>query len=167
MDFETVVGLLVFFFYVVPVILKKVRRKKNAGKPPVGKPPKQGLAARFAEKAQLVIKDLEKQAAESRKNKSRAKETGSPWDGLVAADDSKEPEFDYFEPIDEPEEPAPVKAAEPIKPVVPVRPVKRKVPAAGQPLPATVTTAMTPEGLRNAVIWSEILSPPLALRDDG
>ena len=166
MNFETIIGLLVLFFYVMPKILKKIRGTKTAGKPPVGQPPKQGLAARFAEKAQQVIKELEKQAAESRRNNSQGKEKGNPWDGLVGADDRGEPE--------EHEKPAPlvpVKAAETIKPIVPVTPLKKMTPAppvsaTDQPLTATMMTAATPDGLRNAVIWSEILSPPLALRDD-
>lgn len=182
MDFETVVGLLVFFFYVLPVILKKIRGKKKAAKQPTEKPAKQSLAQKFAEKAQLVIKELEKQAAENRKNKSGSKEDTDFWDHIAAADRSAEPVFDHFEPVDEEEEPekpsplAPVTAAAPYKPIKPaarVKPTKRTVPAplvptaADQLLPTTATTIMTPQALRNAVIWSEILSPPLALRNDG
>ena len=110
----------------------------------------------------------EKLEAQSRKSDS----TASQWDQLKRGDRAGGPPTNAYElsledlVLEEEEEPE--------KPVgQPPRPPSRVQPQPGggkQPEsraaePLSAKTALTPEALRNAVIWSEILGPPVALRD--
>ncbi len=164
---DDIITLIVIVIAVVSAVskIKSQQKEKSGPKPAAGSELGTKLKAFFAE----VQRSFEEQ-------KTKAPSGASRWEQLQSAGRTEEtPARNYeltLEDLELEEEqppPAPVK-----KP--PVRPARaRPRPAAGQPVhsapaacksePLDQKAAPCPEFLRRAVVWSEILGPPVALRD--
>ena len=170
MDFESLIWIIIFLVYVASVILKKVRSASKPGE-------KRAAKKRPAWKAKLdKFLSQVKQEIKAAKQEDLKKETG--WERFLPPEDD-EPELAMedvtladLEPVRQeippervvrvPEKtlspkikPAPVKVvAESIEPAVSEKEIRPKGLAFGV------------QDLRRAIIWSEILGPPLALRDE-
>jgi hypothetical protein len=160
---------------VIIIIVSAISRIKTAQKPKAGAKPAppsdlgSKLKAFFAE----VQQRLEEQAPDGPSRASR-------WDGLSNADPTKsssapsyEMSLDDLELEYEEAQPTPEPVKKPsLRPAMtPTRP-QEKLPDSGRPrlcapeaMPAKA--APCPEFLRRAVVWSEILGPPVALRDSS
>ena len=149
MKSENVIWIIIFLFYVVSVILKKVRAASKPGNQGVAKKPPE-----WREKLNKLFAQIQQQAA-------REEET---FEDLELA--REEVPFDTIEPVIE-KSPLPKR-----KPLVPERKpsvvadAKRLKPAVSVKKSQPKDLAFGIQDLRKAVIWSEILAPPLALRDD-
>ena len=144
MKFEYLIGIIIFLVYVVSMVLKRARAgSKAGGKGIIGGGWKSKLDG-FMSKAQQELKAAKQEALK--------KKTG--WEEILPSED-EEPKSIRQRISPAPKiKPAPAKAvAESMKPTV----SKKKY------LPKD--SVYGTQDLRKAVIWSEILAPPLALRD--
>jgi hypothetical protein len=158
MKFEHLIWIIIPLIYVVTVILKKVYAASKTGD--------QGIAKRRPERREKLDKFLSqaRQEQEIAKQEDSNKETG--WEEILPQeDDEPEPVRKEISPERTEQvlektplrkiKPAPVKAvAESIDPGVSGEAILQRDLAYGV------------QDLRKAVIWSEILAPPLALRDE-
>ena len=151
-----------FYFFVLPLILKKIQAGKKPA--PVSEPVKKlSLFNRISRQIRQFILELENQA---RQQRQAGNDTGSVWDRLVkdeelSSDFKTETEDAVFnEPgviVPQKElqkQPAPEKAQCPVKRG---RHWKKEH--------VSAHCRFKSNQLQNAVIWSEILSSPVALRD--
>ena len=170
MKFEHLIWIIIFLVYVVSAIIKKVRAASKISE--------KGIAKRLPKWKEKLNKFMSqvKQEIDTAKQEDLEKETG--WERFLPREDD-EPELamadvtiEDLEPIRKktpPEKvvrvlektpspkikPAPVKVvAESIEPTVSGKEI----------LPKDLEFGI--QDLRKAVIWSEILAPPLALRDE-
>ena len=162
MDFDSIIMFLfIMAFFVLPSILKQIQaRKKKAAKPKETKK-KPSIFGRIGEQIQQFIQELENQAKQQKKE-TRDQET--IWETLAEEEDAspvfesagEDAGFSEFEP----------KEVEP--------PAKKRIrsrryeqePCIKEPLyPLREKYCFKSNPLQNAIIWSEILSKPLALRD--
>ncbi len=190
MDFGDVITLILFLIFIGAPLLKR----KKAQKPGKSKQSGFSVLRKISEAIREAAREMEAQAEQARKkeasrqNKPPVDQTGEAsvnqtfWDKI---DDRKE--FDFY-----PEEPG-VRVLEQIEAVnektllVSVKKEPRRKPAkipetriskaparnscgheamqARCPMPATRRLPARARGLRKAVIWSEILGKPVALRD--
>lgn len=180
MEIEGVIGLLVLALYVWSLI----RRKKKKERIAAASAPKQGLMSQLTDRIRLFVGELEKKAAETRKAGEGVKNDASMWDRLSGdkhppqwqrdevADEDDAPlgwELDSWEPdsVEVEDEPAPSAKVPPPPVTVPPPVVAKPMSVTGKLVSQPGHLYFTPDTLRNAVVWSEILSPPLALRKDG
>ena len=169
MDFDAVIGLIVLVWLVWSFVRKKKKKKKAAA----ASAPKQGLLSQVTDRIRLFLKELEKKATEAPRTAEGAKGDASPWDLLAADKGPRHWESDEAAAEDD----APLQrahaglktqggpASSEKAPSAPLPVVAKPVNAKSAPRPDYLNFA--PDNLRNAVVWSEILSPPLALRKDG
>ena len=161
---DDIFALILIVLAVGSAIAKAVTKAKPKSKEKVTP-----AAGELQKKLKVFFADIqEKLETQSRKSDS----TASQWDQLKRGDKVGGPATNAYElsledlvlqDEEEPEKPD----------IQPPRPPSRVQPQAGgdkQPDPRAIEplsakTALTPEVLRNAVIWSEILGPPVALRD--
>jgi hypothetical protein len=166
MDFDSIISfLLIILFFVLPTLLKRLKKKTPASTP-AGKPGKLSLFEKLGEQIRQYAENLEQEAA---KGKQSRKGQENIWDQLAGEEDLQ----DLYEAS--PEE-AFVPAVEPPASTEEwLRPVKKKVRPA--PTPEKQTFVQPPcstrvfgqpkfssNHLEQAVIWSEILAKPIALR---
>ncbi len=164
MEFEHIIVVIAIIWYIVSLLKKKKPRPQTAGKTQKDARTKPGIMSHLGDKIRETVKELERQAAEAQKKKAdsgaspgerdpfRTKDEELQWETDFEDEDSEEDAFTR------PGRTAPVAAA----------------PDAAQKPEAAVTAvsaspgadSFTPENLRNAIIWSEILAPPLALREE-
>ncbi len=167
MDLDSLINLLVLFmFLVLPAILKRrqAKGKKADSKPGPGAKKKKGqlfsLLGKLWDQIRAHIKELERQArlAEQKSGKNVWEDLeDSPLEGEAASDDLFREES--FEPAEE--EPKPFVRPDP-GPLPPPTPrVPRPEPGVA-PLPGPGSRRSS--RLRRAVIWSEILGKPVALK---
>jgi hypothetical protein len=141
MKFENLIWIIIFLVYVVWLIIKKVRAASKTSE--------QGVAKRlpeWKEKLNKFMSQVQQMAAE-----------GEPLEDLGPI--PKEISFERIEPaIEKPPLPK-------IKPALMKADAESKEPAVSgkEILPKDLEFGI--QDLRKAVIWSEILAPPLALRD--
>ena len=158
MKFEHLIWIIIFLVFVVTVILKRVYAASKTGD--------QGIAKRRPEWREKLDKFLSqaRQELEIAKQEDSNKETG--WEKVLPREED-DPETireeippqrtgQVLDKTPSPEiKPALVKAdAESIEPAVSGKEI----------LPKDLEFGI--QDLRKAVIWSEILAPPLALRDE-
>ena len=155
MKFEHLIWVVIFLVYVLSIILKRMRAASKAGDKGILRPQWKKKLDEFLSKARQEMNAGTQEGSE--------KETD--WERfLPQEDDAPEPLREEMSPqkIARVEEktpsptikPAPVKAvAESTAPVVSGKKIPQKELAYGI------------GDLRKAVVWSEILAPPLALRD--
>ncbi len=175
---DVIIGLLFVYFFVIRPLLKQVRKgdgkKQSSGqRSPLGT---------LMEKLREKVQEIAEEAAAVRREKAQ-RSPGNTWKELFA-EDAPEPGMEPWEtaaspplqqgwPVGDPwtpetdggnwetppERPEPVRSAPEREPAA--------APSAGvQPAPAR---RFSPAGidLRQAVVWSEILGPPVSLRDGG
>jgi len=170
MDFESLIWIIIFLVYVASVIIKKMGAASKTGEERAAK-----KRPEWKEKLNKFMSQI-KQEIEATKQEDLKKDTG--WERFLPREDDElelameDVTLEDLEPIrkETPPErvvrvlektpspkikPAPVKVvAESIEPAVSEKEIRPKCLAYGV------------QDLRRAVIWSEILAPPLALRDE-
>ena len=180
MDTDTLITyVLLFLFFVLPTILKR-RKKKAAQK--AGEEKMQTTKTGFLGLGNALrgfLKELEKQAQEAKAAQKQASEASdnSIWELLDERED-KVPEMTtsgragtgYASAAsDDPEPEKPYAASEAAKaPEEKPRARVKKVPEpqAAAPKVKGVQSALPVSALQQAVVWSEILGPPKAFRQD-
>ena len=165
MDFESIISFaLLFLFFIVPSVLKRMGKNKKSASPsafPAKK--KTSFLGKLGEQIQAFMRDLEEQA-----QKAKQEQEGSAWDHLDDGADIGEPlpsSDAYFEAeshlAEEPEF-SPVSQAKinknDLKP-------EEKMPIQPMCL-AKVQGKLPNHALQQAVVWSEVLGKPVALRRD-
>jgi hypothetical protein len=170
MKFEHLIWIIIFLVYVVSAIIKKVRAASKTSE--------KGIAKRlpaWKEKFNKFMSQV-KQQIEAGKQEDLKTETG--WERFLPREDD-EPElamedvtFEDLEPIRKKTPPERVMRVPGKTPSPKIKPAPVKV-VAESIEPAVSEKEIRPKGLaygmqdlRKAVIWSEILAPPLALRDE-
>lgn len=182
MDFDSIISLiLLFIFFVFPSIVKKWAKQKKTKPANTGKP---SIFQKIAEQIREQLRELERQA-----QIAKSKEQGTVWDelddretlpvekGLGEAEDSFAFEEDLgceqtdsggAEPFYEPKVP---RHFDPVRPFVQPEknlpgPEMGRISSKGAVSSAAfAVTNVTNHELRQAVVWSEILGKPVALRD--
>ena len=170
MKFEHLIWIIIFLVYVVSAIIKKVRAASKTSE--------KGIAKRLPEWKEKLTKFMSqvKQEIEVAKQEDLKKETG--WERFLPREDD-EPELamedvtlEDLEPIRKETPPERVVRVLEKTPSPKIKPAPVKV-VAESIEPAVSEKEIRPKGLaygvqdlRRAVIWSEILAPPLALRDE-
>ena len=156
MKFEYLIGVILFLVYMVFIILKKTRAASKSEERGGGRsrPGLQGKLDKFMSRIKAEI--------EAANPKGSNEETG--WEEYLPQEEDVKTLRDESPP-------------ERIEPVIEKKPVLKVKPAQA----GTVSESMKPvvdgkkilpgleygiRDLRKAVIWSEILAPPLALRDE-
>ena len=167
MDFDSVISIfLVFIFFVLPVVLKKIQAKKKSAAGAVTVKKKTSLFERMGEQVQQFVKDLEEQAREGKKSE---KNQSNIWETLTEGEKRDK---------DRPKTEAPVNGKRSIiedwesasekliKPVQPGFNKKREGLAekSGIYCRPGRYALNSRQKLRQAMVWSEILSKPVALR---
>lgn len=157
MDAENLIWVVIFVIYVVSVIAKRLR---GAAKPTDGAPAPR--VPRLAEKIEAWLGQVRREL------EAAAKKPVSPpagWEQVAP------PREDWAEEAPEPAADAAPPAPKRVMARKPKPPVRKAPPQA--PAPAVVSvkrrvddfSSLEVQDLRRAVIWSEILGPPLALRE--
>jgi len=169
MKFEDLIWVIIFLIYVVSVIWKKTRAASKAGK----KGPAKRRPA-WKEKLDKFISRVQ-QELEAAKKEGSKKETG--WERVLPREDD-EPELAMeevalkrLEPIRKEISSERIEKAIEKPPLPTIKPALVKAdaesiePAVSGKEILTKDLEFGIQDLRKAVIWSEILAPPLALRD--
>ncbi len=158
MKFENLIWIIIPLIYVVSVILKRARADSKAGeKGIVKKPPG------WKEKLNQFLSQM-KQEIEATKQEGLNQETG--WEEILPQED------DDLEPVRKEISPERTEQVLEITPSPKIKPARVK--AVAESIEQGVSgkaishrdLAYGVQDLRKAVIWSEILAPPLALRDE-
>ena len=167
MDFDSIiVFLLIIVFFVLPSLLKqiKARKKKTAAPKTIKKNP--SIIDRIGERIQNFVKELEEQARQQRQG---IREQDQGWAELAEEESysdfetiGEDADFSVPSTIVSPKKSVPEKAAWPAK-RVPSRQKEICVKERKRDLSATCRYRSNP--LQNAIVWSEILSKPIALRE--
>ncbi len=177
MDSDSVITFLLFFaFFILPSIFKQIKARKKKGQKTVPVKPvnKSSVIGKIRHRIQLFVKELEEQAQKGRQQQQTADPGQDFWDSLGNEEPedqsaySREPEAGPGTGfVEEPDLPPAVEpfAQEPAPPVSQpgmdmstLEPRKKKKAASfGQ---------FRRHPLQNAIVWSEILSKPVALRQD-
>ncbi len=168
MDFDSIISfLLIILFFAFPAILKRFNKKTPASTPG-GKAKKLSLFEKLGEQIRQYAENLEQEAE---KGKQPRETQENIWDQLAEEEDFQDIHGKFPE-----EKLAPV-AEPPVFTADRVMPVKEKERPAPKPekqvfvqSPSLTTVFGQPKfsvnQLQQAVIWSEILSKPIALRRD-
>jgi len=178
MDFDSIISfLLIILFFVLPTILKRLNQKKKPAAPAGAvktKNMKSGKVSLF-EKIGAQIREYAKNLEQEAQQEKQSRETEENiWDRLADDKDFETTHEDTFEQDFEPEIYAAEPAAEPSgiteAPVV----LKKRTQAVSKPeksirtadlsFPAVGPSRLSSGQLQQAVVWSEILSEPVALR---
>ena len=165
---DYVVVIIAVIWYVVSLFKKKEPRPKTAGKTQKDVKAKSGIASRLGDKIKEAVKELEKQAAEAQQQKAKTDsgDSSGEWDRFLEKDEELQWEAESdFEDNKEDTFTRPARAVKVTATPPPDAEMKpRTAVAAVSTSPGA--DSFTPEILRNAIIWSEILAPPLALREE-
>ncbi len=174
MDFESIISfVLLFLFFIFPSVLKKMGRKKKSASPSVSQVKKKNsLLGKLGEQIQAFMRELEEQA-----KKAKQEQEGSGWDQLDDGTDIQEPLSSSDLDFEAEPHMAADTGADPeyIAPELDVsrgenQPKNRKrsrEERSMQPLCLeTVQGNLPSHALQQAVVWSEVLGKPVALRRD-
>ena len=187
MDFDSIISLLVLIaFFILPGILKQFKAAKNKGIAPNQPQKKSSLFDQLGKKIQNFIQELEQQAKKQREsaNGENLPSQKTPWDAFEE-DDTSNINFEtpYEEDIElKYQEHEIVKnttstpkslfdQAETQSYKKDIKTVKIKTPSPeATPTPSIqqqtkANYLFKPDPLQNAVIWSEILGKPVALKN--
>jgi hypothetical protein len=168
MNIHDIIPIIIFILYVAAIIHKRRKKKKQAaqGPKPAKKPSR--LFAKLGEKWAQALKELEKQA-ELDKRKKAGQATG--WERLVGKTPPKPHEdesvLEWEDTPSGPLTPPPLKGFH----YDPKKDQPKTVPKTVKPITARrrrhplLGASQDVTDLRRAVVWLEILAPPLALRD--
>ncbi len=177
MDFDSIITVIfLIIFFLLPSILKQVQaRKKKTVAPkttPKKKKTKLSVFGRIGDQIREFVQELERQAQQQEK---AAKKPDTLWDELEE-DQELHPGLemtgeDVDADMDTGEFPSPASQKEvpPEKTACPAEKIRyrREEPCAEKPMRHLRNRyCFKSDPLQNAVIWSEILSKPIALRDE-
>jgi hypothetical protein len=168
MDFDSIISfLLLILFFVLPTLLKRLK-KKTPGSAPAGKAGKLSLFEKLGEQIRQYAENLEQEAA---KGKQSRKTQENIWDQLAGEDDFQDSYEDFPEETLMPAAEPPVVTADRVMPIqkkVRPAPPPEKQNFVGKPCSTTVfgQPKFSTDQLQQAIIWSEILAKPIALRRD-
>jgi len=170
MEFENLIWIIIFLVYMASVILKRVREGSKTGEKRATK-----KRPEWKEKLDKFLSQV-KQEIDAAKQEDLKKETG--WERFLPhEDDEPEPAMEDvtledLEPIRKETPPERVVRVPEKTPPPKIKPAPVKAVAESRE-PAVSDKEIRPKGLaygvqdlRRAIIWSEILGPPLALRDE-
>ncbi len=177
MDFENIIPVIIFIIFVVSQVFKVLTAKKP-GPAAQKKAKKPGLKDLFGDIASQIKQEIE--AANTRAEAESRPQPPPPsrpsgWDQLMPQKSESSPEHTPKTPPVKPvrvvQKEKRAKKQPPISESKTIDTKRKEKPAPAQP---TVTQKSLPkkhsgsvhQNLRNAIIWSEILAPPLALRHD-
>jgi hypothetical protein len=159
---------LLLIFAGMVMAAKKVKKASTAKDPAKLPPWQQALQSVVAE----IRRELQQRAGQQPSQtqgtpwsweqlvKPAPKETAEPLPMADAGETEKKPSEKRLE---KPKMAAPAKEVEKKKPRVPS--FKREPPPVPMPPPAPTAARTVADELEQAIVWSEIISPPLALRD--
>lgn len=183
MDFDTIVSLLfIFFFFVLPSILKQVRKKNRVKAKPVKPVNTQTLVGRIRAYIQRVSKEIEEQ--QKRHRQASSEKAGDVWQELADEDfedtlDSsgayeyvpEEPAVEAVLPADQIKtDPLPAGARRDVgRPDTIVETARFRSDlngAVGSSKPAFSVRQYGSSPMQNALVWSEILGKPKALKSE-
>jgi len=165
MDFDSIISIiLILLFFVAPSILKQLaQKKKKAGEKAPQRVTKSSLFERLGEQIREYAQTIERQGQRG--------EQGQAWEELAEDRESQMQDADVFDPDLYPDErdfeppDRPAVREKPEKPAVkPKKPIPVQDPLSGFALMQGEPSSLQ---LRQAIIWSEILSKPIALRDNS
>ena len=145
MEFEYLIWIIFFLVYVVWTVLKRARTGSKAGGKGIIGGEWRAKIDGFLAKAQQELKAARQETLE--------KKTG--WEEILPSEDKKP------KPMPQRISPAPKKKPAPAEAVV-----ETTKPTVSEKEKVTKDSVYGTQDLRKAVIWSEILAPPLALRDE-
>lgn len=169
MDFDSILSIfLIFIFFVLPAVLKRLQAKKRpaAKSGPVVRK-KASLFERMGEQIQEFVKELEQQA---KAEKGAAGKKDGIWERLAEDEKTDAGSFKIETPVHEKRTMIRDQDSAPQKMINPVQTgfKKKKKGLAGKPGPYCRPqnyALNSRRKLRQAVVWSEILAKPLALRE--
>jgi hypothetical protein len=170
MEFENIIVIIAIIWYVVSLFKKKKPRPKTAGKTQKDVKAKSGIISHWGDKIKEAVKELERQAAEAQQQKAKAGsgDSSGEWDRFLEKDEELqwEAESDFEDEYSAEDASAmPAKAVK-VAATPPDAEMKPRTAVASVGSTSPGADSFTPEILRNAIIWSEILAPPLALREE-
>ena len=162
MDFDSIVPFLfIIAFFVLPSIFKQVMARKKKTVTPKKTKKKLSIFDRIGEQIRQFVQDIEEQA------KQQKKETTEPetiWETLEE-DEELPPSYERVDEDADFSEPEPEVFKQPVITRLQTRRHEPE-PCIKEPLyPLREKYCFKSNPLQNAVIWSEILSKPLALRE--
>jgi len=182
MDIDTLIFILVFLAVVISNIkriLTEGKKKKDAEQPEQkGQPGKTDFLQKLVEK--VVSRIQEEVAPQVKETRSREAEPGklSGWDAIVGREDSFEPSYDEedvheehdehgYVPLElDEEELSEIKEPEKEVPPQPEVVLTPEEPSDPEQYPEPTPSVYSVRELQKAVIWSEIIGPPVALKED-
>jgi hypothetical protein len=158
MDFEYLIWFLIFLVYIGLFILKRMRSKSKS---------KSSGGVQFGWKKKLDD-FLARAKKEMNENRQGGATTETVWDRFLSE------EYDESEPVEDEEppvtiEPVTERRAEPIIKPDPVAVGKRKRATVDSPTSIPLKKeepSRRSVDLKKAVVWAEILGPPVALKED-
>lgn len=167
MDFDSIISLFfIFIFFILPVLLKKFQAKKRPAAKTIPINKKTSLFERMGEQIQEFVKNLEQQAMAE---KEAAGKKDGIWERLAEDEKTDSGNLDMEAPVHEKTSMIKDQAPAPQKMMSPVQTgykKKRGIPIENPVLYCPETYALNSRRkLRQALVWSEILSKPLALRE--
>lgn len=162
MDFDSIITLLLIVaFFVLPAIFKQVMAKKKKTATPKKTKTKLSIFGRIGEQIQKFIQELEEQAKQQKKQTT---EQETVWETL-AEDEESPPVFESVSGDTDVSEPEPEKVEPPVKRRIQSRRYGQEPCVKESLYPLRKKYCLKSNPLQNAIIWSEILSKPLALKD--
>jgi hypothetical protein len=168
MDFDSIITfLLLILFFVMPTLLRRLKKKKPASTL-AGKAGKLSVFEKLGEQIRQYAENLEQEAAKATPSR---KTSENIWDQLAGEDDFQDIYEDSPEAVRIPAAEQPVVRADrvtPSKKTVRPAPTPEKQIFVQSPASTTVfgQSKFLSDQLQQAVIWSEILAKPIALRRD-
>ncbi|MCK5837341.1 MAG: hypothetical protein KAH09_08755 [Desulfobacula sp.] len=163
MDFDSIVTFLfIIAFFVLPSIFKQIMARKKKTATPKKTKRKLSIFGRLGEQIRQFIRELEEQAKQQKKETT---EQETIWETL-AEDEESPPVFESVEQDADFSEPEPEKVEDPVKKRIQPRRYEQEPCIKAPVLSLQQKYCFKANPLQNAIIWSEILSKPLALRDE-
>ncbi len=179
MDFDSIISiLLILLFFIFPTLLKRLSQKKKtdgqvqAGKSNAGKAGKLSLFEKLGVQIRKYAETIEQEAQKGKQTQE------TYWDHLTEDGEFQTTREDLFETEDYVEDYVEEPVGEPsvfaAAPVMPEKELGRSVPNPKKPVAGGDLSLADPfrqprlpsSQLQQAIIWSEILSKPVALRED-
>ena len=169
MDFDSIiVFLFILAFFVLPSLLKQIlaRKKKTAAPKTIKKNP--SIIDRIGDQIRQFIQDLEEQA---QKQKKGTKEQDTGWETL-AEDEVPYSDFETIGGDADFGDPSTIVSQEKPEPEVVEQPVKKNKYIETAPSikerarPLSEGCRLKSNQLQNAIVWSEILTKPVALKKE-
>ncbi len=162
MDFDSIVTFLfIIAFFVLPSIFKQVMARKKKTATPKKAAKKPSIFGRISEQIRRFIQELEEQAKQQKKG---ATEQETIWETL-GEDEESPPVFESVEEDADFSEPEPEVFNPPVKKRIQSRKYEQEPCIKESLYPLRGKYCFKSNPLQNAIIWSEILSKPLALKD--